>query len=61
MLQFILIDLSYSNITFFSGESCRSNFSVVNYYTGITGVFMLVDNSRDALMQRPYKVLVMVM
>jgi len=26
-----------------------------------TAVFMLVDHSRDALMQRPYKVLVMVM
>jgi len=26
-----------------------------------TAVFMLVDHSRDALMQRPYKVLAMMM
>ncbi|MDE5075637.1 MAG: hypothetical protein O4749_06120, partial [Trichodesmium sp. St5_bin2_1] len=28
---------------------------------GITAVFMLVDHCRDALMQRPYKALVMAM
>jgi len=42
------------------------NKGLLPYYEGglklyRAAVFMLVDHSRDALMQRPYKVLVMMM